>query len=260
MGNFIGDLDALNIDYQVCITTTDVGYYKGSPIKWQNTGTYIMNKSMANKSTVFVNTVAAIGSGYSSDEQGIKALGLMIRDFSGVGCIRPSAQLATILISDEDERSVAGNCALSTQQCTTMDSMNYPDTLKAQVASKYGAGKKFLWNSIITKPGDATCEAQQDAQSSPSFPGTKYAELSNKTGGYIGSICASDYTQNLQYIKDKTVNSLPGITLECTPVGAPTVTFSQPVSTSTTLTGNVIKFSPAVPQGVTVTIKYKCPL
>lgn len=266
MGGFISDLDALNVDYQVCITTTDIrprpDGFAGSPLKWTGTGVYVMNSTTSNKSKVFTDTIAAIGSGYSSDEQGIKALGLMIRDFKTSGCFRDKAALTTIMISDEDERSVAGNCALSSQQCVAMTSMNYPDTLISQVHSVFdatGFKKPFVWNSIITKPGDSACEAQQDAQSSPSFPGTKYKELSDKTGGYVGSICAADYSQNLSYIKNIVFNSLPGITLNCTPIGSPTVTFDRPVTTSTTLQGNVLKFTPAVPQGTTVTITYVCP-
>ena len=96
-------------------------------------------------------------------------------------------------------------------------------------------------------------------QSSPSFFGTFYAELSNKTDGHIGSICDTDYTNSLKIIKDRTVNSMPGITLECIPLNTPTVVFDQPIATTITVTGTMMKFSPALPEGVKVTATYTCP-
>lgn len=261
MAGLLSDLDALNIDYQVCLTSTDIGYYKGGPIKWQNLNTYIMKKNSPNKSTVFKNTIDALGAEWSSDEQGIKALYLMIRDFKAAGCIRETATLTTILVSDENERSVGGNQSWSTAQYKPLTFENYPDNLINFVKSTYNTAnfkKPFIWNSIIVKPGDTVCEATQDAQSSPSFFGTLYAELSNKTNGHIGSICDTDYANNLKYIKQKVVNSMPGLTMECIPIDTPVVTFNQAVTTTITITGDQIKFSPALNEGVQVTVTYTC--
>lgn len=258
MVGLVNDLDALNIDYQVCLTTTDIGYYKGAPIKWKGTDSYIMNKSTPNKNQVFLSTIDALGAEWSSDEQGIKATYLMIRDFRSTGCLRNDSTLTTILISDENERSVGGNQDWSSAQYQPLTNENYPDTLINYVKTVFGSAKKFIWNSIIVKPGDTTCEAIQDAQSSPSFFGTLYAELSTKTGGHIGSICDNDYSQNLKYIKDRTVNSMPGLTMECVPIDTPVVTFNPSVSTTITVTGNVIKFSPALNEGVKITAVYTC--
>ncbi len=261
MSGLLDDLNALNIDYQVCLTTTDISYYKGGPILWQGLNSYIMTKNSANKNTVFKNTIDALGAEWSSDEQGIKALYLMIQDFQAAGCIRPKATLTTILVSDENERSVGGNQSWSTAQYKPLTAQNYPDNLINYVKSTYDTAdykKPFIWNSIIVKPGDTTCEAAQDAQSSPSFFGTLYAELSNKTNGHIGSICDTDYANNLKYIKQKVVNKMPGLTMECVPIDTPVVTFNQAVSTTISITGNEIKFSPALNEGVVVTAVYTC--
>lgn len=262
MNNLVSDLDALKIDYQVCVTTTDTSYYKGSPIKWVGLGNVIMNKNSPNKNQVFLDTINSLGAEWSSDERGIYAVNLMLKDFSASGCMRADSTLATIMISDEDERSVGGNAALSSVQYKPLEAMDYPDNLIANIHAKFDTGafiKPFLWNSIIVKPGDSACEAIQDAQSSPAFPGTKYAELTGKTGGHLGSICDTDYTSSLAFIKDRVVNSMPGMTLQCTPIGTPAVTFDKPVSTTVTLTGNQLKFSPVIPEGVTITAVYNCP-
>lgn len=259
MSGLLADLDALNIDYQVCLTTTDISYYKGAPIKWKGIEQYVMKKNSPNKNSVFLQTIDALGAEWSSDEQGIKAMWMMINDFKGVGCLRDNSTLTTILVSDENERSVGGNQSWSNVQYKPLTAENYPDTLIAKVKSAFYPTKPFIWNSIIVKPGDTACEAAQDAQTSPSFFGTLYAELSTKTNGHIGSICDGDYSNNLKLIKNKVVGSMPGLTMECTPIDTPVVTFDRPVTTSVSVVGNQLKFTPALPEGVVVTAKYTCP-
>lgn len=264
---FVDDLDALNIDYQICLTTTDIGYYAGSPVKWSN-GQFILNKATPNKVAVFKDTVTGLGAEYSSDEQGIKATYLMIRDFgpnSGAknsGCFRAKSALTVIEISDEDERSVGGNQALSQAQYKPLTPENQPDNLIAYVHSTFDSAnfvKPFIWNSIIVKPGDNVCEATQDAAGSPSFPGVKLAELSTKTNGAIASICDADYAANMKLIKDRVVNNLASIQLQCVPVNNPVVTLNPPFTTQVTRTGDQLKFNPALPENTQVTITYTCP-
>lgn len=263
MSGFLSDLDALNIDYQVCITTTDTSYYQGSPIKWSGLSGYVITKSTPNKTTVFTNTLNAIGAEWSSDERGIYALNLMVKDYWNTGCFRPQATLTSILISDEDERSVGGNPALSSQQYKPLEAGDMPSNLISAVDAKWSTStfkKPFIWNSIIVKPGDSVCRNSQNATGTPSFYGTMYKELSSLTYGHVGSICDTDYSENLKYIKTQVVNSMPGLTLECTPIGTPVITYTPPTVTSVTLVGNQVKFSPALPEGVSVTVKYNCPL
>jgi hypothetical protein len=262
LNGMIADLDASNIDYQMCITSTDVGYYKGTPIKWAGTNSVIMNKATPDKNAVFVNTINSLGAEWSSDEQGIKSTYFMIRDFRASGCFRPQATLATIVISDEDERSTGGIQSLSTIQYKPLDAENYPDNLLSFVRSTFNTNsytKQFIWNSIIVKPGDTACEMSQDAQTSPSFQGRLYADLSTKTGGFIGSICDTDYTSNLRFIKDRVINNMPGLKMQCTPMNSPTVTFDRAVTTTISIAGDQIKFTPALPEGVKVTVSYTCP-
>ncbi len=270
MGGFMNELAAANVDYQVCITTTDVANYAGSPLRWgyYSSGSnftlisHIINNGTANKSKVVTDTIKFLGAQWSSDEQGIKALNLMIKDFNWAGCIRPKATLTAILISDENERSVGGNQSWSTVQYQPLTAMNYPDDLIARVAATYNSSsyvKPFIWNSIIVKPNDYACESAQDAQGSPSFFGTLYNELSQKTGGHVASICANDYGQDLTIMKNRVVHTMPYVTLECVPTGTPTITYSPHRSPTVTLDGNRVRFSPALPEGTTVTVKYRCP-
>ena len=261
MSTLLSDLDAQNVDYQVCLTTTDVGYYAGSPLKWQGLGTYVMTKNSPNKNQVFLDTINGLGAEWSSDEQAIKATYLMIKNFAASGCIRPRASLATIVISDEDERSVGGDQSLSKAQYQPLTPENMPVNLMGLVHSTYDAEqfiKPFIWNSIIDVPNDRSCMIRQDQDVSPSFFGKLYAQLSNLTGGAVGSICDADYTQNLKFIKDRVVNNLPGIMLECAPVDTPVVSLNPSFITSISIQGNQMKFSPALPEGTQFVGKYTC--
>lgn len=267
---FVSDLDSLNIDYQICLTTTDIrdnGGYKGRPIKWTS-GSHILNKATGNKNQVFIDTVNSLGAQWSSDEQGIKATYMMIRDFgpkSGAnnsGCFRDKATLTVIEISDEDERSVGGNQSLSPAQYQPLTAENMPDTLISFVHSTFdsaGFTKPFIWNSIIVRPGDNACEAKEDAEGSPSFPGVLLASLATKTNGQIASICDDDYARNMSLIKDRVVNSMPGIQLQCVPLDNPQITFNPAFTTNVTRTGDQLKFNPALPENTQVTLRYTCP-
>ena len=262
MSTLLADLDAQNVDYQVCLTTTDTGYWAGSPLQWKGLNSVVMTKSSPNKNQVFIDTINALGAEWSSDERAIYAQYMMIKNFRNSGCLRDKAALSTIVISDEDERSVGGDQSLSKAQYQPLESGDMVANLISLVHSTFdgnGFTKPFLWNSIIDIPGDAACMAQQDKDVSPSFYGKMYAQLSGATGGAIGSICDNDYTQNLKFIKDRIVNSMPGLTMECTPVGTPVVTLVPAFATSVSTSGNQMTFSPALPENTQITAKYSCP-
>ncbi len=257
MVGFFTDLEAANLDYQVCITTTDVDYYKGAPIQWEGLGTAVLSRSSPNKGKVFTDTINKIGSGWSNDEQGIKAMNLMLSNFTQSGCFRSQADVAVILVSEEDERSVGGQFHLSEVQYRPLTPANQPSNLIGNFSARF-PHKHLIWNSIIVVPGDYSCEAEQDRQISPSFPGVLYRNLSNLTQGHVGSICASDYTTNLRFIKDR-IAAQKSLQLECAPQQVQNVSITPTFSTQVTLSGNKLQFNPAVPEGRTISATYQCP-
>ena len=100
---------------------------------------------------------------------------------------------------------------------------------------------------------------QQDSSGSKSHYGTKYNELSQLTGGGVGSICDTDFGASLYYFKDKIINKVSSFPLDCAPVGAVAITVTPSMGDfTTTLTNNSINFNPAVPAGRTVKLEYKC--
>lgn len=242
--------------------------HNGAPIAWSGLGSIVMNKNTPNKSAIFTNTINAIGASGSGNEVGIKNFNSMVRFHKNSGCFRDQATLTVIGITDEDEASIAGNTAIDPDGTSyqPLDPYSYPSSAPSTVAAAFNTStftKKFIWNSIIVKPGDVACYNQQQAEDSigVSFYGTFYSQLSSLTGGYVGSICDSDYTQNLNYIGNIITNTISSLTLECSPVGAVTVATATNFVTTTTVQGNKIFFNPVLPSSAQwVRLSYNCPL
>lgn len=254
LNGFVTDLQGSNLDWQMCITTTDVDYYEGRPIVWSGTTTRAINKSTPNLSTVFKQTISDIGSGYGNDEQGIKASILSILNNPVYPCYRNGAAFTSVIITDEDERSVGGNQSLSSDQYRPLGVQNYPATFINTANAVFGPGKRMAVNSIVVK--DNQCRQAQAPQGSPAFIGVKYMELSNLTGGGIGSICDSNYSTNLKYFKDAILSNMTSVELECMPSEEPVVTIASGYTWSRS--GKTIKFNKALPAGSNITINYKC--
>lgn len=290
LSGFASQLESASVpmDWQMCVTVTrdqliNGKYYWGASVNWvgytPSTGTpqYILKKGTTGLNNIFTKTIDAIGSGVvgSGDERGLKAA--YHHFYNGEpevtgssGCYRKDAAVAVIVISDEDERSVGGDCSrIKTNMnedpttCKELESEDYPNTLLTQAKNMFGTNVRFTFNSIVV--ADSTCEQTQDTTAdekgdkAPSHKGIKYMEMSNLVNGGIGNICASDFSSNLNVFKDKIVNSLSSLTLECAPVaGTLTVAIDNVSTTDYTLNGANLKFNNAVVEGKTVTMTYQC--
>ncbi|MEQ1723395.1 MAG: hypothetical protein ABL930_09485 [Pseudobdellovibrio sp.] len=271
---FVADLTASGIDWNMCATVTrsqDVynngTYYWGASRNWVGyvgSPQWILKTGASDPYAVFTNTMSAIGAGWAGtdDERGIKAAFWSLEYAEYNTCYRADASLAVILISDEDERSVGGNQSLQYYggEFKNLEADDQPQGLVNKVRQEFGIAKRFTFNSIIVKPGDSACMASQDAGGSKSHYGYKYNELSQLTGGASTSICDSDYSSNLYYFKDRIVNTLASVPLECAPVGPVNVTITPAMGGVTTqIQNNSLVFNPAVPAGRTIRLVYNCP-
>ncbi len=261
LGDFVTDLDNSLLDWQMCITTTDTDFYRGRAIQWVGLNNHILRPNSPNRAQVFKDTLNQIGTGYSNDEQGIKATYQAISDKNNSGCMRNSAALAVIVLSDEDERSVGGVRSRSSAQYKALEAENMPTNLVQHVQTSFpstGSPKRFVFNSIIVKPGDTACEASQDGEGAPSFFGTKYDELSKLTGGYVASICDADYKKNLKFFQDSIITELAKVDLTCDPINVQVVTTPKVDNLTYQVSGNSISFTPPLPAGTRVVINYEC--
>ena len=271
--NFVNDLTTSGIDWQMCATVTraqDVNgngtLYWGASRNWINyvgSPLWILKTGAADPYSIFTNTVSAIGAGWAGtdDERGIKAAWWSAEYAAYNSCYRADASLSVIMISDEDERSVGGDESqvYYTGELKALEADDQPQEYINKIKQSFGNDKRFTFNSIIVKPGDTACMTAQDAEGSKSHYGYRYSELSQLTNGATGSICAADYSSNLYYFKDRIVNSLASIPLECTPVGDIKVTITPALGgVATQMLNNSLIFNPAIPVGRTVKLEYKC--
>ncbi len=268
---FVNDLSNSGIDWQICATVThdqlaNGNMYWGLSRDWVNypgPSQWILKSGATDPYSIFTNTIKAIGAGWENtdDERPLKAAFWHAEYNPYNSCYRSGAALSVLMISDEDERSVGGDPAavFYANELKNLSAEDQPHGYINRIKQLYTINKRLSVNSIIVKPKDAACMASQDGGSSKSHYGYKLNELSQLTNGFVGSICDTNYSSNLYYFKDRIVNSLASIPLECAPVGAISVTITPsmgPVNTS--LQNNLLIFSPTIPAGRTVNIQYNC--
>lgn len=269
LATFVSFLEASQIDWQMCVTTTRPKMM-GKYLDWKNyvpvTGTpaHVLQKGSADLVRIFTSTInsIAIGGGDSGDERAIKAA---YESFANAGpCYRPGAAISVVAISDEDERSVGGDKSLlkptdAEGSYQVLAKEDIPVNLLSQAQESFGKNVRFTFNSIIVKPGDVACEKSQDTNTSPSHPGRVYSMMSGLTDGGVGSICDLDYSGNLNTFKDKIVNSLRQLALQCVPVdGTLRVYVDSELITSYQLDGNILKFHSDLIEGTQIDLNYDC--
>lgn len=269
MTTFVSFLEASQIDWQMCVTTTRPSQ-AGTSLNWKNyrpergESQKVLKRGTPGLHSIFTSTInsVTIGGGDSGDERALKAV---YESFAQGGpCYRPGAAVSVIAISDEDERSVGGEMSLLKPQDAAaayqpLEKEDVPINVLGQAQATFGAHVRFTFNSIIVKPGDKVCEAKQDENASPSHPGHVYAIMSEITDGGIGSICDADYSGNLNTFKDKIVNSLSKLTLQCEPVeGTLSVLInSQPVK-DFRIDRNILRFKGELLEGTRIDLSYDC--
>ncbi len=284
---FVNNLQTLNYDWQMCLTTTHalslvVGgpTYWGASVAWSGIGgstPWILKMGTASLNSIFTSTVSNLGYGFpmSDDERAIKALHWHLYNGEpGVagtsGCYRSGAGLAVIIISDEDERSIGGDAtqiANPNETVLALESDDLPQGYVDYVHQLLGAQQRLTVNSIIVRPGDQACKSAQDHEPDPfnglmypSHYGVNYAQLSQLTSGYSGSICDSDYSANLQYYQQQVVRSQNSFPLQCNPLSNAVTELLSPSGFQVTYSVDQTRLisSPAIPAGYTLNLQYRC--
>jgi hypothetical protein len=180
---FVQELLQLQVDFQMGVTSivsVDGGRLRGT--------TKIITKNTPNARQVFeANTT--FPNSRSRWEQGLRMtqLALTAPNINGgqpnAGFIRPSAALAVIVVTNEDDSSFG----------TT-------DYYARVFRGLKGKGNENLVSfSIIggTVPNGCTPAAEVGLYGSSADPAIRYAEVATKTGGIIGNICDASFEQTL---------------------------------------------------------------
>lgn len=231
MSSFLAQIK--NLDWQLGIITTDMSddaYKKdgrllnltmpnGSAAP-ANIDQNILNSTMSMtlaedlfKGTIQRPLINGVAEG-SSLEQGIasayraiqRSKLLDVNSAANRRLIRSDAALSVVLITDSDETFSRGTDGVT----------HTADGLLSFVATTLGAAKTFVYNSIIVKPADKVCLDMPDSENETY--GLRYFDLSQKTGGVIGSVCELDYGAQLSKVGETVANSIGSINLLCDPV------------------------------------------
>jgi hypothetical protein len=250
-----------NLDWQIAFTTTDVsnGKYglKGSLLELAgHPGQRILNSSFADADQVFLKTVQrpemknCIFDCPSSDEQPLKAsiLSMQKHTTENADFYRSDADLAIIVLSDEDEKS-KGSSSSATKPQAVVDAFH----------SIFGFTKKLSVYGIIIEPNDVACfEDQKSANFQDAWYGTYVKELARITKGFTGSICADDYTKHLENISNSVRLLSDFFVLKESPApGTVTVQMSPAQNIPWKIEGNKLMFETAPAEGTVIQVTYK---
>lgn len=249
--NFLSVINGL--DWQIAVTTTDprdVTLGDGRLVQLSGKqGQYILTSAMdpADAKATLGATLQRPETG-SGLEQGIyvtyRAIERSLTAQGGnVNFVRPDAQLAVVIISDEDESANGAK--------------NDPANLVKFVQSTYGGNKAFSFHSIIARPGDTACLSGEGYAA-----GHRYDALSKLTGGVIGDVCASDYAAQVQGVAEGVRKTLKTVTLACEPVidsmrSLLVLKDGQEYKGARTVTGMNVAFDDMLPQG-NYEVYYSC--
>lgn len=256
LSSFINSLN--KIDWQIGITTTDIsdGPYgiKGSLLPLTGTSGKVLTKNTPNYATVFKNTVVrqelldcddVTIPCPSTDERPLQAAVYAMQKAStdNAGFFRTGADLAIVILSDEDEGSNGMN-AISAQ------------AVVAAFTTVFGGVNTLSAYGIIVQPGDTAC-FNVNAAGGGNY-GNYASALAALTNGVTGSICDADFGPALSGIGQRVRQMVKSVTLKYTPDPNSLRLVVTPADSSLTwqLVGNTIVFSKAPTKGTVVDVFY----
>ncbi|MBX3018645.1 MAG: hypothetical protein KF767_12200 [Bdellovibrionaceae bacterium] len=240
--NLLNEIDSL--DWRIGITTTDVstGSYglrgellaltggQGKVLlKGANDAQRIFGDTMKRDETLTCPTTGVCPTG---DEQPLAATLQALQKRNGVnqGFFRPNADMMVLIITDEDEKSNGAAGATTGAQ------------LVNGVRQILSDDQKFIVSAIVVKPGDTSCFNQNS-------PDGNYANVVAGavalTGGFLGSVCAVDYADQLRRVGQLVRKAADSFELTQTPeAGTLEISFSpaQP-QTKWKLVGRKVVFT-----------------
>jgi hypothetical protein len=278
-----------SLDYRIGIATTDVstlvsdtplnyprpvngnGALQDGKLVQLSDGSFFVTPQTSNAVQVFSQaiqrpeTATCEGSGYnasscpSDDPRGIYAASLQIQR-NEQHFFRDGVSMNIVIVSDDDERNTSGFPGRPEA------SYDQPSSLIAAAAQHF-PNNQFRASAIIIKPGDTGCYNQRFGRNGNNqlygHFGDLYADLVQRTGGYLGSVCDSDYSNVLNSIATTISGQVSEKQIACTPVNKKfVVTFvpqpAQDITVTADWLSNTLHFSQPLPASTTANIEYDC--
>ena len=244
LGAFLSYATAEGIDFQIAVTTTDIdgGGARGRFVPVSGgAANRIIRPNTPNAATAFRANVTQ-GTGGSVNEQGLEAAYLALSDplinTHNAGFLRPTAALAVIIVSDEEDHSSRA--------------LSFYENFLRNIKGFQNSGMFSL--SAIVGTQRPTC----NGAGGRAEYADRYVRISQNTGGVVESICNANWGQTLaniglnsfglkrQFILSSTpVPSTIAVTVDTIPV--PSVTpggqtrwgYDQPTNSVTFQAGSV---------------------
>lgn len=259
--DFISSLK--DIDAHIGMTTTDPEASQnkkpGQLLNWDGLVSQVLTPKTQNAAAIFEKSVARketlnCSGGFncpSSDEQPLLNViqALSSAQTLNSGFFRDGADLAVVVLSDEDEGSDGPSWATK------------PAALVNAFKATYGQSKKLVVHGIVVRPGDQTCLKIQQNQAGAvagSSYGNYVAEAARLTGGIVGDICADDYTSQLRAISKATRRLLTVFKLDHAPLaGSVKVVLTPYEDIAFSVEGKQITFAKPPAPGTRIDIEYR---
>jgi hypothetical protein len=257
--------------WHVAITTTDIATAgpgnQGNLVEFSRmaSGTYFLDSAMdVNRANDSFQASVMVGTAGTGDERGIAAARLVAqREFSSAttrGFIRADTPLSVIVISDEDERSTRDTTNSQYRDFEPIDEpANFVTGIRA-LDSMSAAPKTITFHSLVTSTKACLNGAGQQM-------GTTYMDLSTRTNGIIGDVCATalSYQDQLNSLASSIVNEARTYTLPCNSILAGSVTAYEQtpagalvIVPSTFVAPNKMVLQTAPPVGSLIKAKFTC--
>lgn len=297
---FITDFVTKGYDYNIAVAATDAWRYEYSPSTYQNlvrfrdgniytgtttdnTGVFMLTPSVFSASPNPVNDMInafkkniKVGITGNGDERAFDSIRETLKATQGSGINsgynfrRNDAFLAIIIISDEEDfsrnNSNVNGCTGSPTPVECQDQnlrpvsdyVSYLDTYTSSTPTD----RKYSVNAIGVF--DSACLAANP--SSEGHMGLRYMDLADETNGVTGSICDSNFSQNLNDIQSRIAELSTQFRLSRTPIVSSIVVIINGVSipqnptngwTYNATNNSVVFHGSAIPaQGAAVSITF----
>ncbi len=191
---FIFEVNESDSDWQIGVTTTDMETDQGGVLL--GPGPLYITPETENYESVFLAKIDTVGTQGSGWEQGLQAARRALldapaglADTANVGFLRPDADLAIVVVSDENDCSDGGALPHEDQlECYQMNEMLVPTTDYIHAFEGLEQGNRTVTFSAIVGPPSA--EECEDAT-----PGHRYLSVVRDLEGLNADICEDDYAE-----------------------------------------------------------------
>ena len=246
--SFIDDLSG--VDWKIGITTTDNSEegLQGSLTFFKDSSLTYITQDTPFSEHLFRETIERDEIGTNVEEPLAVAIAAMKkREGANSGFFRDDADLALVILSDEDERSQGHSWATSPDDVLNTFSTIWPN-------------KELKVFGIIIEPNDRQCLRTQGWSQTAHY-GTFVAELADQTDGFTGSICESDYSDTLSSIGSNVSLNFNSHTLAEEPIdGTLEIKMVPDHNIAWKVSGKVVTFAANLPVDTYLEFSYQVPV